>query len=39
MNKYGAEEIETEPSAANDHDKHGIIDSCILLGFCRFKDN
>lgn len=31
MNKCGTKEIQTKAYAANDQDKHRIIDSCVLL--------
>lgn len=32
VNKGGTEEIQTKTNAANNQDKHRIIDSCISLG-------
>lgn len=31
MNKGGTEKIQTKANAANDQDKHRIIDSCVSL--------
>lgn len=37
MDECGAEEVEAKTSAANDHDKLGIVHSCVSSGMFHYK--